>query len=104
MKKLTLTALIASTLFITACEQAQDASEGAMDKASEMTHDAAEHAGHGAEAGKDMIDKAAEMANDTMEGVTGAGFHTGTKGHPVGTQEDINALHDEYHEKMKAHQ
>ena len=96
MKKLTLTALIASTLFITACEQAQDASE--------MTHDAAEHAGHAAEAGKDMIDKAAEMANDTMEGVTGAGFHTGTKGHPVGTQEDINALHDEYHEKMKAHQ
>ena len=59
MKKLTLTALIASTLFITACEQAQDATE---------------HAGH----------------NDAS--------------HQVGTQEDINALHDQYHEKMKTHQ
>ncbi len=68
MKKLTLTALIASTLFITACEQAQDATE---------------HAGHAGEAGK-------EMANDAS--------------HPVGTQEDINALHDQYHEKMKTHQ
>ena len=97
MKKLTLSALIASTLFITACEQAQDATEGAMDKASEMTNSAAE-------AGKDMVDKAAGMAKDTMEGFTGSGFHTGTKGHPVGTQADIDALSAEYHEKMKAHQ
>jgi len=88
MKKLTLSALIASTLFITACEQAQDATEGAMDKASEMTNSAAE-------AGKDM-------ASDAMEGFTGSGFHTGTKGHPVGTQADIDALTAEYHEKMKA--
>lgn len=84
MKNLTLSALIASTLFITACEQAQDATEGAMDKASEMTNSAAE-------AGK-----------DTMESFTGSGFHTGTKGHPVGTQADIDALTAEYHEKMKA--
>ena len=44
MNKLTLSAIIASTLFITACDQAQETTEGAMDKATEMTHSAAEHA------------------------------------------------------------
>jgi hypothetical protein len=88
MKKLTISALIASTLFITACDQAEDVTEGAMDKASEMTHSAAE-------AGKDMVDKAAGMAKDTMDGMTG---------HEVGGEHQVKSVTDEYHEKMKAHQ
>ncbi|MBT3506172.1 MAG: hypothetical protein HN475_10485 [Piscirickettsiaceae bacterium] len=87
MNKLTLSAIIASTLFITACDQAQETTEGAMDKATEMTHSAAEHAENAAEAGKDM----------------GSGFHDAATGHPVGTQSDIDALTAQYHEQMKAH-
>lgn len=106
MNKLTLSALIASTLLITACGQAEDATEGAMDKASEMTHSAAEHVEHAAEAGKDMagdameagkgmVDKAAGVAKDTMNGMTG---------HEIGGEHQVKSVTDEYHEKMKAHQ
>lgn len=133
MKKLTLSALIASTFIITACDQAQETTEGAMDKAAEMTqsaaehaegaaHSAAEHAENAAEAGKEMANDAMEAGKDMAEGAmeagkemmdkaadavgafTGSGFHTGTMGHPVGTQADIDALTAEYHEKMKANQ
>jgi ElaB/YqjD/DUF883 family membrane-anchored ribosome-binding protein len=124
MNKLTLSAIIASTLFITACDQAQETTEGAMDKATEMTHSAAEHAGDAAEAGKDMasdaMDEAKAMATDAMDEAKamaadvadqpkekmddfmGSGFHDAATGHPVGTQSDIDALTAQYHEQQKA--
>ena len=117
MKKLTLPALIASVLFITGCSEAQEATESAMEKskdmASEMTDKAADMGSEAMDAAKDMgteamdaakdmgteaMDKAAEMASDVFQG---AGFHTGTMGHPVGTQADIDALTAEYHAKKK---
>jgi len=88
MNKLTLSAIIASTLFITACDQAQETTEGAMDKATEMTHSAA-----------GLVDQAKEK----MDGFMGSGFHDAATGHPVGTQSDIDALTAQYHEQMKAH-
>ncbi len=95
MNKLTLSAIIASTLFITACDQAQETTEGAMDKATEMTHSAAEHAENAA----GVVDQAKEK----MDGFMGSGFHDAATGHPVGTQSDIDALTAQYHEQMKAH-
>ena len=117
MNKLTLSALIASTLFISACDQAQDATEVAMDKAAEMTHNAAEHAedaaghaDHAMEAGKDMANEAMEAGKDMassamekMDAYTGSGLHDGRTGYPVGQEEDINTLTKEYHDEMKAH-
>jgi hypothetical protein len=103
MNKLTLSAIIASTLFITACDQAQETTEGAMDKATEMTHSAAEHAENAAEAGKDMAAGLVDQAKEKMDGFMGSGFHDAATGHPVGTQSDIDALTAQYHEQMKAH-
>jgi predicted RecB family endonuclease len=114
MNKLTLSALIASTLFISACDQAQDATEGAMDKATEMTHNAAEHAedaaDHAMEASKGMANEAMEAGKDMassamekMDAYTGSGLHDGRTGYPVGQEEDINTLTKEYHDEMKAH-
>lgn len=120
MNKLTLSALIASTLFISACDQAQDTTEGAMDKAAEMTYNAAEHSEDAAEAGKEMVGDAMEagkdMASDAMEAgkdmansamekmdtYTGLGSHDGRTGYPVGQEKDINALREQYHAKMEA--
>lgn len=96
MKKLTLPALIASVLFITGCSEAQEATESAMEKSKDMASEMTDKA---ADMGTEAMDKAAEMASDVFQG---AGFHTGTMGHPVGTQADIDALTAEYHEKMKA--
>ena len=99
MNKLTLSALLASTLIISACDKAEDATEAAMDKASEMTEQvgeaAAEHAEHAADAGKEMMDKATDIAKDKMHEMTG-------HAHAVGGTAQVHSVTEEYHAKMKA--
>jgi hypothetical protein len=95
MNKLTLSALLASTLIISACDKAEESTEGAMDKAPEMTEHVGEAATeHAADAGKEMTDS-------TMEAAEQDKAHE-MADHSVGGPAQVHSVTEEYHEKMKA--
>jgi hypothetical protein len=92
MNKLTLSALLASTLIISACDKAEESTEGAMDKAPEMTEHVGEAATeHAADAGKEMTTEAGEQ--DKVHEMAD---------HAVGGPAQVHSVTEEYHEKMKA--
>jgi hypothetical protein len=92
MNKLTLSALLASTLIISACDKAEESTEGAMDKAPEMTEHVGEAATeHAADAGKEMTTEASEQ--DKVHEMAD---------HAVGGPAQVHSVTEEYHEKMKA--
>lgn len=94
MKKLTISALVASTLLITACGDSQDAAEtavvGTAEEVSQLTQKYHDEMGA-------MADSVVEV----METTPGVQKIVSPEGHVVGTSDDIAAKTAHYHKMME---
>ncbi len=96
MKKLTIAALVASTLLITACGDSEDAAEttSAVGTASEVAQITQEY--------HDKMGDVTESVVEVMTTTPGVQKIVSPEGHVIGTAEDIAAKTAHYHKMMES--